>query len=58
MTLYLLFVTVGIDAALFIISEFTSVEVADAVATHIEYTWHRVASEDPFADTHPFTRSE
>ncbi|KAG0299023.1 hypothetical protein BGZ96_000043 [Linnemannia gamsii] len=50
-------VSAGIDAALFIISEFTSVEVADAVATHIEYTWHRVANEDPFADTHPFTRS-
>jgi hypothetical protein len=54
--LYLL-VTLGIDAALYILAELTSTENAEAVSTHIEYTWHRVASEDPFADSYPFTRS-
>ncbi|KAG0073374.1 ThiJ/PfpI domain-containing protein [Linnemannia elongata] len=50
-------VSAGIDAALFILAELTTTENAEAVATHIEYTWHRVASEDPFADSYPFTRS-
>ena len=48
---------IGIDAALYMVSELKSKEVAEAVATHIEYTWHRVASEDPFADDNPYTRS-
>ncbi|KAF9135163.1 hypothetical protein BGW39_004359 [Mortierella sp. 14UC] len=50
-------VSAGIDAALYILSELKSTEVAEYVATHIEYTWHRVASEDPFADSYPYTRS-
>ncbi|KAG0322389.1 hypothetical protein BGZ97_007003 [Linnemannia gamsii] len=50
-------VSAGIDAALYILAELTSTENAEAVSTHIEYTWHRVASEDPFADSYPFTRS-
>ncbi|KAG0299022.1 hypothetical protein BGZ96_000044 [Linnemannia gamsii] len=50
-------VSAGIDAALFILAELTSTKNAEAVATYIEYTWHRVASEDPFADSYPFTRS-
>ncbi|KAF9108089.1 hypothetical protein BGX29_003285 [Mortierella sp. GBA35] len=50
-------VSAGIDAALYMVSELKSKEVAEAVATHIEYTWHRVASEDPFADDNPYTRS-
>ncbi|KAG9068658.1 hypothetical protein KI688_010935 [Linnemannia hyalina] len=50
-------VSAGIDAALFILAELTTTENAEAVATYIEYTWHRVSSEDPFADSYPFTRS-
>ncbi|KAF9097472.1 hypothetical protein BGX23_008746 [Mortierella sp. AD031] len=50
-------VSAGIDAALYIVSELASKETAETVATHIEYTWHRVASEDPFADDYPYTRS-
>ncbi|KAF9330421.1 hypothetical protein BG006_006597 [Podila minutissima] len=48
-------VSAGIDAALFVISELTSVEVAQNVATQIEYTWHEDADEDPFADKYPYT---
>lgn len=50
-------VSAGIDAALFVISELTSVEVAQNVATQIEYTWHEDADEDPFADKYPYTAS-
>ncbi|KAG0380642.1 hypothetical protein BGX24_006587 [Mortierella sp. AD032] len=50
-------VSAGIDAALYILSELRSIEVAEHIATYIEYTWHRVASEDPFADCYPYTRS-
>ncbi|KAG0210054.1 hypothetical protein BGX28_009731 [Mortierella sp. GBA30] len=50
-------VSAGIDAALFILSELTSMEHAEEVATEIEYTWHRIASEDPFADSYAYTRS-
>ncbi|KAF9209144.1 hypothetical protein BGZ49_006095 [Haplosporangium sp. Z 27] len=48
-------VSAGIDAALFIVSELTSYETAEKVAVHIEYTWHKVAEEDPFADMYPYT---
>ncbi|KAG0196982.1 hypothetical protein BGX28_009493 [Mortierella sp. GBA30] len=50
-------VSAGIDAALFVISELVSMEVAEKLAAYIEYTWHKVASEDPFADMYPYTRS-
>ncbi|KAG0347949.1 hypothetical protein BG004_006512 [Podila humilis] len=50
-------VSAGIDAALYVISELTSLEIAHAVADYIEYTWHEVASEDPFADKYPYTAS-
>ncbi|KAF9164057.1 hypothetical protein BGX21_002693 [Mortierella sp. AD011] len=50
-------VSAGIDAALFIVSELKGREVAEAVSTEIEYTWHRVAEEDPFADMYEYTRS-
>ncbi|KAF9116574.1 hypothetical protein BGX27_001430 [Mortierella sp. AM989] len=43
-------VSAGIDAALYIVSELASQEIAESVAVDIEYTWHRVAEEDPFAD--------
>ncbi len=50
-------VSAGIDAALFIVSELTDMKHAEAVATEIEYTWHKIASEDPFADDYEYTRS-
>ncbi|KAG0254120.1 hypothetical protein BG011_005941 [Mortierella polycephala] len=50
-------VSAGIDAALYIISEWTNLERAEAVATYIEYSWHKVAGDDPFADKYPYTRS-
>lgn len=50
-------VSAGMDAALFVISELTSLEVAHKVATYIEYTWHENADEDPFADKYPYTAS-
>ncbi|KAG0266601.1 hypothetical protein BG011_001790 [Mortierella polycephala] len=49
-------VSAGIDAALYIISELVSLDVAEQVSKHIEYTWHRDAAEDPFADMYPHTR--
>ncbi|KAF9386996.1 hypothetical protein CPC16_007283 [Podila verticillata] len=48
-------VSAGIDAALFFVSQLTSVEKAREVATYIEYTWHENADEDPFADEYPYT---
>ncbi|KAF9961012.1 hypothetical protein BGZ70_008419 [Mortierella alpina] len=50
-------VSAGIDAALYIISELVSMEVAERVSVYIEYTWHRDANEDPFSDMYPHTRS-
>ncbi|KAF9585580.1 hypothetical protein BGW38_001691, partial [Lunasporangiospora selenospora] len=50
-------VSAGIDAALYIVSELTNIENAEFVSKDIEYTWHRVASEDPFAEMYPYTRS-
>ncbi|KAG0371239.1 hypothetical protein BGZ54_008243 [Gamsiella multidivaricata] len=37
-------VSAGIDAALYILSELTSLDAAEKVAIEIEYTWHRVAN--------------
>ncbi|KAI9238285.1 MAG: intracellular protease/amidase protein [Podila humilis] len=48
-------VSAGIDAALFFVSQLTSVEKAREVATYIEYTWHENADEDPFSDEYPYT---
>ncbi|KAF9428086.1 hypothetical protein BGZ94_003418 [Podila epigama] len=48
-------VSAGIDAALYIVSELVSYDMALEVATHIEYTWHENADEDPFSDKYPFT---
>ncbi|KAF9425429.1 hypothetical protein BGZ94_007532 [Podila epigama] len=50
-------VSAGIDAALFIVSELTSLENAYAVSKDIEYTWHDKADEDPFAEMYPYTAS-
>ncbi|KAF9919395.1 hypothetical protein BX616_000006 [Lobosporangium transversale] len=50
-------VSAGIDAALYVLSELTSPDTAQAVAVEIEYTWHKVAEEDPFADMYEYTRS-
>ncbi|KAF9209145.1 hypothetical protein BGZ49_006096 [Haplosporangium sp. Z 27] len=50
-------VSAGIDAALFILSELASPEVAEKVAVEIEYSWHKAAEEDPFADMYEYTRS-
>ncbi|KAG0046470.1 hypothetical protein BGZ83_008360 [Gryganskiella cystojenkinii] len=50
-------VSAGIDAALYIVQELVSKETAEEVAKHIEYTWHRDADDDPFAEMYPFTRS-
>ncbi|KAF9357927.1 hypothetical protein BGX34_009141 [Mortierella sp. NVP85] len=49
-------VSAGIDAALYIVSELKDMETAEKVAIHIEYSWHRIASEDPFADKYEYTR--
>ncbi|KAF9575361.1 hypothetical protein EC968_003412 [Mortierella alpina] len=46
----------GMDAALFAVSELASMEAAERVSNTIEYTWHRIAEEDPFADLYPDTR--
>ncbi|KAF9296176.1 hypothetical protein BGZ74_010450 [Mortierella antarctica] len=50
-------VSAGIDAALYFVSQLTSVDKAREVATYIEYTWHEDADADPFADKHPYTAS-
>ncbi|KAI1318131.1 hypothetical protein EDD11_007183 [Mortierella claussenii] len=50
-------VSAGIDAALFVLAELTSYEVAERVAVEIEYTWHKDAHNDPFADMYEYTRS-
>ncbi|KAF9575363.1 hypothetical protein EC968_003414 [Mortierella alpina] len=49
-------VSAGIDAALYAVSELASKETAENVSATIEYTWHRVAEKDPFADMYPYTR--
>ncbi|KAF9184535.1 hypothetical protein BGZ51_003297 [Haplosporangium sp. Z 767] len=50
-------VSAGIDAALYILSEWTSFAHANVIATKIEYSWHKDANDDPFADEYPYTRS-
>ncbi|CAO3573415.1 unnamed protein product [Mortierella alpina] len=50
-------VSAGMDAALYAVSELASKEAAERVSATIEYTWHRNADDDPFADMYPFTRS-
>ncbi len=45
------------DAALYAVSELASKETAEKVSAIIEYTWHRIAEEDPFADMYPYTRA-
>lgn len=52
---FLLF-PLGIDAALYIVSELKGIEIAEKVSREIEYTWHRNADEDPFADMYDYTR--
>jgi len=39
------------------VQELVDNETAEKVATHIEYTWHRDANDDPFAEMYPYTRS-
>lgn len=43
-------VSAGIDMALAIIQRLFDEETAEAIASGAEYTWHRDADEDPFAD--------
>ena len=43
-------VSAGTDMALAIISRLFGQQTADAIADGAEYTWHRDADEDPFAD--------
>ncbi|KAF9951585.1 hypothetical protein BGZ70_000926 [Mortierella alpina] len=50
-------VSAGMDAALYVVSELASKDAAERVSATIEYTWHRNADEDPFADMYPFTRA-
>ena len=42
-------VSAGIDMALAIIARLFGNETAEAIATGAEYTWHRDANVDPFA---------
>ncbi|MFT4822994.1 MAG: putative intracellular protease/amidase [Halioglobus sp.] len=43
-------VSAGIDMALAIIQRLFDEETAETIAAGAEYTWHRDADEDPFAD--------
>jgi len=45
-------VSAGIDMTLAAIAQLAGAEVADAIATQMEYEWHRDASWDPFAKIH------
>ncbi|KAG0236337.1 DJ-1/PfpI family protein [Mortierella sp. GBAus27b] len=49
-------VSAGIDAALYIVSVLKGTDVAEQVSREIEYSWHRNADEDPFADMYEYTR--
>ncbi|KAF9962315.1 hypothetical protein BGZ72_007368 [Mortierella alpina] len=49
-------VSAGIDASLYVVSQLVSQEDAEKLASLIEYSWHRKADEDPFADLYPYTR--
>ncbi|KAG0315109.1 hypothetical protein BGZ99_007675 [Dissophora globulifera] len=50
-------VSAGTDAALYVVSELASYEIAEKVSVNMEYTWHKIAGEDPFADMYEYTRS-
>ncbi|KAF9571952.1 hypothetical protein EC968_010489 [Mortierella alpina] len=52
-----LVVDYGIDAALFVVSQLVNQTIAEKVANYIEYSWHKDANDDPFADLYPYTRS-
>lgn len=43
-------VSAGIDMSLAIIARLFGMETADRISTAAEYTWHRDADKDPFAD--------
>jgi len=43
-------VSAGMDMALALIARFFGVAVAEQIAAQTEYTWHRDADVDPFAD--------
>jgi transcriptional regulator GlxA family with amidase domain len=45
-------VSAGIDMALAVIASRYGQDTADAIATRMEYQWHRDASWDPFAKIH------
>ncbi|KAF9179640.1 hypothetical protein BGZ50_006779 [Haplosporangium sp. Z 11] len=46
-------VSVGIDAAFYIISELVDLKVAKKAFKFIEYIWRRNVDEDLFADMYP-----
>jgi len=46
-------VSAGIDMTLALVAHRFGVEVAEEAAWRIEYTWHRDAAVDPFADPRP-----
>ncbi|KAF9968450.1 hypothetical protein BGZ70_003846 [Mortierella alpina] len=46
-----------IDAALFVVSQLVNQTIAEKFANHLEYSWHKDANDDPFADLYPYTRS-
>jgi transcriptional regulator GlxA family with amidase domain len=45
-------VSAGIDMALALIAELTSIELAEKLALYAEHDWHRDPSWDPFAAAH------
>jgi len=45
-------VSAGIDMALAVIGELTRTELAEQIATFMEYDWHRDSAWDPFAAIH------
>lgn len=45
-------ISAGIDMTLAVITQISSSETADQVATRMEYDWHRDAQSDPFAKIH------
>ncbi|CAO3572285.1 unnamed protein product [Mortierella alpina] len=47
----------GIDGALFVVSQLVNQTIAEKVASHLEYSWHKDANDDPFAELYPYTRS-
>src|SRR5207244_11642429 len=45
-------VSAGIDMALAVIGGLTRTELAEQIATFMEYDWHRDSAWDPFAKVH------